>query len=350
VSITSYARRVFVPAHTAHSVNAYFAFSVVGPDGTGSITYREALAAVFLEGWIFLFLSIFGVRQWLARNIPKSLALATGTGIGLFIAFIGLQPAGGLGVLGGDGSNLVGLGGCPDQYADPNNPFFCTSHVLQKPTVWLGIFVGGFFTALMMMYRVRGAIIIGILLVSIISWPRPTSVTLFPYNAIGDGNFDFFRKVVTFRPVHYIGNSLDYNYGKGKIWLALITFLYVDIMGKCDCGGIWYVTDLLRSQILLVPCTPWPVSLVSWMRPRVISTTRRLRTASMHSAFQWALSLEHLLSLHTSNHRPVLPMVRRPASQAWSQELRSLFPSFSHRSSQVYPRGLLVRSMPLEET
>ena len=240
MSITSYARRVFVPAHTAHPVNAYFAFSVVGFNGTGSITYREALAAVFLEGWIFLFLSIFGVRQWLARNIPKSLALATGTGIGLFIAFIGLQPAGGLGVLGGDYSNLVGLGGCPDQYADPKNQntYFCLSHVLQKPTVWLGIFVGGFFTALMMMYRVRGAIIIGILLVSIISWPRPTSVTFFPYTAIGDANFDFFRKVVSFRPVRYIGNSLDYNYGKGKIWLALITFLYVDIMGKCDSGSI----------------------------------------------------------------------------------------------------------------
>ena len=238
MSITSYARHVFVPAHTAHLVNAYFAFSVVGFNGTGSITYREALAAVFLEGWIFLFLSIFGVRQWLARNIPKSLALATGTGIGLFIAFIGLQPAGGLGVLSGDYSNLVGLGGCPDQYADPDHSYFCLSHVLQKPTVWLGIFVGGFFTAVMMMYRVRGAIIIGILLVSIISWPRPTSVTFFPYTEIGDANFDFFRKVVSFRPVHYIGNSLDYNYGKGKIWLALITFLYVDIMGKCDSGSI----------------------------------------------------------------------------------------------------------------
>ena len=221
-------------AHATHLVNAYFAFSVVGFNGTGSITYREALAAVFLEGWIFLFLSIFGVRQWLARNIPKSLALATGTGIGLFIAFIGLQPAGGLGVLGGDESNLVGLGGCPDQYLDPDHSYFCLSHVLQKPTVWLGIFVGGIFTVLMMMYRVRGAIVIGILLVSIISWPRPTSVTFFPHTETGNANFDFFKKVVAFRPVQYIGNALDYNYAKGKIWLALITFLYVDIMGKCN--------------------------------------------------------------------------------------------------------------------
>ena len=196
------------------------------------MTYREALAAVFLEGWIFLFLSILGVRQWFARTIPTSLSLATGTGIGIFIAFVGLQPGGGLGVLGGDYTNLVGLGGCPDQYVDPDHSYFCLSHVLQKPTIWLGVFVGGFFTALMMMYRVRGAIIIGILLVSIISWPRPTSVTLFPHTLIGDANFDFFKQVVTFRPIRYIGNALDYNYGKGKVWLALITFLYLDIIGK----------------------------------------------------------------------------------------------------------------------
>ena len=219
-------------------MNAYFTYSVVGINGTGSLTYREALATVFLEGWIFLFLSIFGVRQWFARTIPTSLALATGAGIGLFIAFVGLQPSSGLGVLGGDYSNLVGLGGCPDQYVDPTHPYFCLSHILQKPTVWLGVFVGGFFTVLMMMYRVRGAIIIGILLVSIVSWPRPTSVTLFPYTPIGDANFDFFKQVVSFRPIKYIGNAMDYNFGKGKVWLALITFLYLEIIGKCNSVGI----------------------------------------------------------------------------------------------------------------
>ena len=51
----------------------------------------------------------------------------------------------------------------------------------------------------MMMYRVRGAIVIGILVVSNISWPHPTSVTFFPYMEIGDADFDFPRKVVSFR-------------------------------------------------------------------------------------------------------------------------------------------------------
>jgi adenine/guanine/hypoxanthine permease len=88
-----------------------------------------------------------------------------------------------------------------------------------------------------MMYRIRGAILCGILLVSIISWPRPTDVTYFPYTAAGQANFDFFKKVVTFRPIAHTLNAIDYDYTDGKIWLALITFLYVDIM---DTTGTLY--------------------------------------------------------------------------------------------------------------
>jgi AGZA family xanthine/uracil permease-like MFS transporter len=61
----------------------------------------------------------------------------------------------------------------------------------------------------MMMYRVRGAILLGILLVSIISWPRPTPVTYFPHDDLGDQRFDFFKKIVTFHPLQKIGNAID---------------------------------------------------------------------------------------------------------------------------------------------
>lgn len=61
----------------------------------------------------------------------------------------------------------------------------------------------------MMLYRVRAAILIGIFLVAIISWPRPTSVTYFPHTPLGDDRFDFFKKVVTFHPLKKIGNALD---------------------------------------------------------------------------------------------------------------------------------------------
>lgn len=60
-----------------------------------------------------------------------------------------------------------------------------------------------------MIYRVRGAILIGIFLVSIISWPRPTPVTLFPYTPAGDVAFDYFKQVVSFRKLEKVGNALD---------------------------------------------------------------------------------------------------------------------------------------------
>ncbi|TCD67711.1 hypothetical protein EIP91_012008 [Steccherinum ochraceum] len=217
-------------------LNAYFTYSVVGFHGTGIISYREALAAVFLEGWLFFILSLLGLRQWLARIMPQSLVMSVGAGIGLFIAFIGLS-SGGLSVIGGDTTNFVGLGGCkPDDFL-PDLPNYCGTRVLQSPTVWLGIFMGGIVTVFMMMYRIKGAILIGIFVTSIISWPRPTAVTYFPHTPAGDDAFDFFKKVVTFRPLKLIGNAIDYNYSKGKVWYALITFLYVDVL---DTTGTLY--------------------------------------------------------------------------------------------------------------
>ena len=78
-----------------------------------------------------------------------------------------------------------------------------------------------------MMFRVKGAIIAGILLVSIISWPRSTAVTYFPHTELGDSAFDFFKQVVTFREIKNIlvVQAWDVSqYGK-QFGLAVITFL-----------------------------------------------------------------------------------------------------------------------------
>ncbi|KLO07409.1 hypothetical protein SCHPADRAFT_836778 [Schizopora paradoxa] len=218
-------------------LNAYFAYSIVGFHGTGRLTYQEALAAVFLEGWVFFFLSIFGIRQWLARAMPHSLVMAVGAGIGVFIAFIGLS-SGGLGIIGGDTTNFVGLGGCnPEDYLD-GLPGFCAQRVLRDPTVWLGVFAGGFLTVFLMLYRIRGSILVGIFLVAIISWPRNTAVTYFPHTDAGDDLFDFFKQVVAFRPLRRVGVAIDWSsYKTGRVWYALITFLYVDIL---DTTGTLY--------------------------------------------------------------------------------------------------------------
>ncbi|MFM2041742.1 MAG: hypothetical protein RLY86_318 [Pseudomonadota bacterium] len=72
-------------------LNAYFAFTVVGQMG---YTWQVALGAVFLSGVIFLALSLLPVREWVVNAIPKSLKLAIGAGIGLFLGIIALQNAG----------------------------------------------------------------------------------------------------------------------------------------------------------------------------------------------------------------------------------------------------------------
>jgi len=103
--------------------------------------------------------------------------------------------------------------------------------------MWLGIFLGGILTTLLMLYRVRGSILIGIFLTSIVSWPRPTPVTYFPYTEDGDALFNYFKKVVSFDRIKMTGNVLTFNYSNGHVWYALITFLYVDIL---DTTGTLY--------------------------------------------------------------------------------------------------------------
>ena len=65
------------------------------------------------------------------------------------------------------------------------------------------------FTVFLMLYRVKGALIFGIFLTSIISWSRTTPVTAFPHTSDGDAAFDFFKQVVAFWPLKHIGNALD---------------------------------------------------------------------------------------------------------------------------------------------
>jgi AGZA family xanthine/uracil permease-like MFS transporter len=110
---------------------------------------------------------------------------------------------------------------------------------MRNPTMWIGIFCGGFLTAFLMMYRVKGAVIMGILLVSITAWPRSTPVTYFPHDQLGDSKFDFFKKVVTFHPITQVLNVLEWNVSEhsGQFALAFITFLYVDIL---DTTGTMY--------------------------------------------------------------------------------------------------------------
>lgn len=114
-------------------LNAYFTYQVVGFHGTGTVPYRLALTAVFVEGLIFVFLALTGMRQWLVRMVPASLKIAATSGIGLFLALIGLSTGGGVGLITGSANHPTDLGGCTAEYMDEFGA--CTSHKMLNPTV-----------------------------------------------------------------------------------------------------------------------------------------------------------------------------------------------------------------------
>lgn len=218
-------------------LNAYFTYQVVGTNGSGTVPYELALTAVFVEGLIFIALSVLGLRQWLARTIPRSLKIAAGAGIGLYLALIGLTYSAGIGAISGSYPDPLEIAGCPDAYYVDGQ---CTSHKMQSPKLWVAIFCGGIFTSFLMMYRVKGAIIAGIFFVSILSWPRGTSITSFPDTPSGKQAFDFFKQVIAFHPIQHTLVVQDWNITGGnasKFMSALLTFLYVDIL---DCTGTLY--------------------------------------------------------------------------------------------------------------
>jgi len=126
-------------------LNAFFAFTVVAALG---FTWQQALGAVFISGLIFVFLTVTGIRSWLIEGIPQSLRSAIATGIGLFLGIIALKNAG---IVVDNPATLVGLGS------------------LKETGPLLAIF-GFFVIAVLDALKVRGAILIGILAVTVLSW------------------------------------------------------------------------------------------------------------------------------------------------------------------------------------
>jgi|TARA_B100002052_G_scaffold231040_1_gene213786 AGZA family xanthine/uracil permease-like MFS transporter len=72
-------------------LNAFFTYTVVGEMG---YSWEIALGAVFLAGILFVIISITPLRQWMLNSIPMNLRIAMGAGVGLFVGFIGLKTGG----------------------------------------------------------------------------------------------------------------------------------------------------------------------------------------------------------------------------------------------------------------
>jgi AGZA family xanthine/uracil permease-like MFS transporter len=116
-------------------LNAYFAYTVVGFHGSGLVPYNVALTAVFVEGFVFVGLTLLGIRQWLARAIPASIKLATAVGIGLYLTIIGLTYSAGIGLITGATATPVELAGCSPASRDPDT-LLCPSYdKMRNPTM-----------------------------------------------------------------------------------------------------------------------------------------------------------------------------------------------------------------------
>jgi AGZA family xanthine/uracil permease-like MFS transporter len=174
-------------------LNAFFAFGVVL--GMGH-SWQMALTAVFLEGILFMLLTAFNVREAILNSIPLPLKHAVSAGIGLFIAFIGLQNAG---VIVDDPVLLVGLG---DLHSAP---------VL----LMLG---GTVLTAVLLRLKVNGALLIGMFAVTLLG--LPLAVTSLPEGGL-------MSTPPSLEPVFW---KFDFaNIFSLDMLVILFTFLFVDL-------------------------------------------------------------------------------------------------------------------------
>ncbi len=126
-------------------LNAFFAYTIVAQMG---YSWEMALAAVFISGLIFILLSIFNIRELILRSIPLVLKHAIGVGIGLFIATIGLVNSG-----------VIAQGGAFAQIGD-----------IGSPSILL-TFISVIIIGVLMVRGVKGALILGMLITTIIAIP-----------------------------------------------------------------------------------------------------------------------------------------------------------------------------------
>ena len=195
-------------------LNAFFAFGVVlnMKINGAPVTWQMALAAVFIEGAIFAVLTLTSIREAIMNSIPKSLKIGISAGIGMFIAFIGLQSAG---IIVNNDATLLGLGSLR------NNPTMMLS--------MLGLFIMAVLTA----WNVKGALLLGIIIV--------TGV------ATAMGLVQVPEKFVSDPPsIMPLVGKLDFSLIKEPdFWIVVFTFFFVDffdtlgtLVGVCNRSGL----------------------------------------------------------------------------------------------------------------
>jgi AGZA family xanthine/uracil permease-like MFS transporter len=192
-----YAKRPFAIAPYMGE-NAFIAYTVVKVLG---YSWQTALGAIFIGGILFTLLTIFNIRSWLANAIPESLKIGFAVGIGLFLTFIGLNETG-----------IVGLGvqGAP-------------VHIGNFHQTQISLAIAGFLIiGLLMVKKVKGSILIGILFVTVL--------------AVILGQLSLPEKIVSLPPdITPIFLKLDivgaFNWGFFAVILTVFVMDFVDTMG-----------------------------------------------------------------------------------------------------------------------
>jgi AGZA family xanthine/uracil permease-like MFS transporter len=174
-------------------LNAFFAYTVVLKMG---YSWQMALTAVFIEGIIFIILTSMKIREAIINSIPLNLKHAISAGIGLFIALLGLKNAG---IIVADEKALLSLGNMSDH------------------GVWIA-FIGILVTGVMLILRIKGALLIGIFVSAVAG--IPLGITRYPQG----GLFSL--------PPSLAPSFIQFNYAKLftiDMLIVLFTFLFVDL-------------------------------------------------------------------------------------------------------------------------
>ncbi|MDR1286033.1 MAG: NCS2 family permease [Treponema sp.] len=180
-------------------LNAYFTYSVVMGMG---YSWQLALTAVFLEGIVFIVLSLVNVREAIIKAIPANLKKAVAVGIGLFIALIGMTNSG---IVTGGGGTIVALGALVE------------GESLLHATPALLALIGLVIIIVLYSLRIPGAILIGILVTTVIG--IPLGITRIPRSFYPVS----FPEAPLFLRFEF-NNLLTF-----KFFTVFFTFLFVDI-------------------------------------------------------------------------------------------------------------------------
>lgn len=198
-------------------LNAFFAYTVVLGDMQKS--WQFALTAILIEGILFIILSFFNVREGIFNSIPLNLKNAVSVGIGLFIAFLGLDGAG---IIQAGEGTLLGLGDLTS----------------GAPIVAIiGILVTGFLFA----KNVKGALLIGILVSTLVG--IPLGVTQLP---AGVNNIMSLPPSVSEVAFKFVGFDEIFSW---DMLIVVFTFLFVDIFDTVGTlAGVASKADMLDED------------------------------------------------------------------------------------------------------